>query len=267
MTKDNQQTEDILEPSHVVERVLEVGEKRLQRPSLGHAITALLGGLAVSFGVIAIACTASPWLQTFGLERASQLGALAFPIGFVILIIGRSELFTENFLIPVVGVFEKRGKLHDLLLLWGLTLCFNLVAAALFAYGVTREGILEESSRELLKALAEKRLEGTFAGAFAKAVFAGWLMTLLTWLVMAVRSGTARVLVIWAVGYLLAASHFNHVIVSASEIFMGMGVGADITIAAWAQQSLFPAVVGNLVGGVVLVTLLTYAQAHASKDT
>jgi formate/nitrite transporter FocA (FNT family) len=262
----DEETDDILEPSHVVERVLELGEKRLQRPTLAHCITAFLGGLAVSFGVVAIAYTGGPWLESLGLERSSMLGSLAFPVGFVILIIGRSELFTENFLIPVVGVFEKRGKVIDLIVLWAMTLVFNVLAAALFAYLVTRANVLEEGARELIKELGSKRVDSSFGGAFVKAIFAGWVMTLLTWLVVAVRSESARVLVVWAVGALLAVAHFNHVIVSATEIFMAMGVGADISFGTWALRSFLPATIGNLVGGVLLVTLLTYAQARAEPS-
>lgn len=250
------------ESPEIITTAAEVGERRLRRLTVAHAITALIGGLAVSFGAVALAWTAGPWLGPWGEERAQLLGALAFPIGFVILLIGKGELFTENFFVPVTGVMAGRGSVRDLLQLWGYTLFFNLAGGAIFAFLITRPGVLGAGPREFMVQYAMAKVHYAFGEALVKAIFAGWLMTMLTWLILAAEGLGPRLAIIWMIGFLIVAGHFNHVVISAAEIFIAMGLGAPISLAEWLRGNFIPALIGNLIGGVVFVTLLGYLQAH-----
>jgi len=253
------------ESPELVDSAVEAGERRLQRLTGGHVVTAFIGGLAVSFGVLAMAWTAGPWGVVLTYEQAHLVGALAFPIGFVILVVGKGELFTENFLLPVSGVMARRGSVGALLGLWGTTLAANLAGALLFAMLVTVPGVLADGARAFLIELGEQIVASSTTSLFLKGVFAGWLMTVLTWLLLAVRATGARLFVIWMIGFFLAAGHFNHVVVSAAELFMAMRLGADVTVAQWWWRSFLPAVTGNLIGGVVFVTMLAWLQAHSLR--
>ncbi|HET9017916.1 MAG TPA: formate/nitrite transporter family protein [Thermomicrobiaceae bacterium] len=255
------------ESPEVIETAAAVGERRLRRLSPAHALTALIGGLAVSFGAVAMAWTAGPWLAILGQERSVLLGAVAFPIGFVILLVGSGELFTENFFVPVTGVMEGRGTVRDLLILWVSTLFFNLVGAAIFAWLVTRSGVFGDTASVFMRHYALDKLDYPFWTALVKAIFAGWLMTVLTWLVLASASAVQRLVVIWIIGFLIVAGHFNHVVISAAEIFMAIGLGAPITLGAWFERSFVPALIGNLIGGVVFVTLLGYVHARSLRES
>lgn len=251
------------ESPEVIEAATRVGEKRLERLNIAHAMTAFVGGLAVSFGAVATAMVGGPWLEALGQERAQLLGALAFPIGFVILLVGKGELFTENFFVPVTGVIRGHGRVRDLLTLWGYVLFFNLVGGLVFAFLLSRAGVLDTGPRQFLINLAVAKIHYSFELALMRGIFAGWLMTIMTWLILAADGIGARLVIIWLVGFLIVAGHFNHVVISVPEVFTAIWLGAPIGVADWFTRNFVPALIGNLIGGVVFVTLLGYAQARS----
>lgn len=251
------------EAPEVVEDASKIGVKRLERPLAGDAITSFIGGMSVCFGAVAMATAAAAvggGLATSSL--ALLIGALAFPIGFVILLVGKSELFTENFLLPVTGVLDNRGTLHQLAGLWSVTLGGNLLGALLFALLISRGNVLAEAPVVELRALAEHKVDYGLLTAFLKAVFAGWLITVLTWLLLAGEGMGARLFMIWIIGTLIVLGQFNHVIISAAEIFMAMFLGASITPGEWFTRNFAPALAGNMAGGLVFETLLQYVQSR-----
>ncbi len=115
--------DDILDqpPEDVVERATEVGAERLGRTPLDILVTGVIGGIEVSLGGLAAAAIIGVVAPRAGLYAGLAVAALAFPVGFLFVIMGRSELFTENFLIPVVGVFNRERPLRELPQLWGLS--------------------------------------------------------------------------------------------------------------------------------------------------
>ncbi len=255
------------ESPEVIETAAQVGARRLRRLNPAHAITALMGAFGVSFGAIAMSWTAGPWMASLGFERAQWLAAFVFPIGFVIVLVGKGELFTENFLFPITGVIRGRGTIRDLLELWGYVLFFNMVGSAIAAFLMSRTGVLNGPSADFLKQVAIDKVNYSFWDAFMKAIFAGWLMTIMTWLILAATGLGPRLVVIWMTGFLIVAAHFNHVVISAPEIFTAMMLGAPITIGDWFMGNFVPALLGNLIGGVVFVTILGFAQARMLEQS
>jgi formate/nitrite transporter FocA (FNT family) len=268
-----EQAEEALKPlgeeaPEVVDRGARIGAKRLARPLIGDAMTSFIGGMSVSFGAVALGWAAACVGGSIDHPSpASLVGSLAFPVGFLILLIGKSELFTENFFLPVTAVLERRGSLFQLLSLWCVSLAFNLVGCAVFAMIVSYPGVLDHDAAREIMLLAQHKMTYPFLTAFVKAIFAGWLMTLLTWLLVAARGLGPRVFIIWAIATLIVLGKFNHVVISASEIFMAMLLGAPIGIGAWFTKNFLPALAGNLLGGTVFVTLLFYVQAQYTTDS
>ena len=251
------------EAPQIIEDASQIGARRLHRSLAGTAITAFIGGMSVSFGAVAMVWMGASIGGGAPAPSASHaVGALAFPIGFVILLLGKSELFTENFFLPVTGVLERRGSLGQLGQLWVVSLAANLAGALLFALLISRPGVLDQGPAREMMELAEHKIDYPFWTAFVKAIFAGWLMTVLTWLLVAADSLGPRLLVIWVIGTLIVLGQFNHVVISAAEIFMAMLLGAPIAVGAWLGANFAPALLGNVVGGVVFVTLLHYVQAQ-----
>jgi formate/nitrite transporter FocA (FNT family) len=251
------------EAPEIIEEASRIGEKRLQRSLAGSAITAFIGGMSVSFGAVAmIWASSSVSGEVSTPSNAHLLGSLFFPVGFIILLVGKSELFTENFFLPVTAILERNGSLRELGKLWSISLCFNLLGGLVFALLISRGHVLDSGPANQFASLAEHKVAYGFWTAFVKAIFAGWLMTMLTWLLVAAESFGSRLAIIWMIGTLIVLGQFNHVIISAAEIFIAILTGADVTFRDWFVGNFIPALLGNVIGGVVFVTLLFYVQAQ-----
>ncbi|HEU5278052.1 MAG TPA: formate/nitrite transporter family protein [Gaiellaceae bacterium] len=256
-----------LEPAEMYARAREEGRRRLSRPRMELAATALVGGFDVSFGVIAFALAAGAAAAHFGTSAAHAAGALAFGIGFVFVVVGKSELFTENFLVPIAGLERNRESLRKLAELWAATLLLNLVGGTIIALILTTKGLLGPEAQHQLVRLSD-HLAGYSAGtAFLSAVVAGALMTLMTWFVEGAADSTGvRILMSWIVGALIVLGTFNHAIVSTIELVFGLRYGADLSVGDL-FSNLGLALSGNLVGGLLLVTLARSAQAIGASGT
>ncbi len=251
------------EAPEIVDDASKIGARRLERPLIGDAITAFAGGMSVSFGAIAMVMAAAA--VGGGIDSPSTallVGALVFPVGFIILLVGKTELFTENFLLPVAAVIKGRGNLRQLGLLWAITLSCNLLGSLVFAFMISRDQVLAFGPADEMIALATHSIEYSLPTAFIKAVFAGWLMTTLTWLLVAAVGFGPRMAMIWVIGTLIVLGQFNHVIISAAEIFIAMLLGANITVGDWMTRNFLPALTGNIIGGLVFETLLQYVQSR-----
>ena len=201
-------------------------------------------------------------------EVAHLVGALAFGIGFVFVVVGKSELFTENFLVPIAGL--ERGSQKSWLKLgelWVGTLLVNLASGAALALILTSKGVLPRTSHDELVRLAERLTSHSAVALLLSAVVAGALMTLMTWFVEGAAESTGvRIAMSWVVGALIALGTFNHAIVSTIELVFGMRYGAAVSVGEL-FTNLGLAVAGNLVGGLLLVTFARTAQAVGATSS
>lgn len=250
------------EAPEIIDDAAAIGNKRLDRSLAGDAMTSLIGGMSICFGVVAMAWASASFGGADGPSVAHFVGALAYPVGFLILLLGKSELFTENFLLPVTAVIERRGSIRGLGSLWGVTLVCNLIGALVFAFLVSRPGVLDRGAADDIVEAAHHVVDYPFWTAFVKALFAGWLMTILTWLLLAADGLGPKMVLIWLIGTLIILSESTHIIISGAEVFMAALLGSDVTIGAWFGGSFAPILLGNLVGGVVFVTVLQYVEAQ-----
>jgi formate/nitrite transporter FocA (FNT family) len=249
------------EPEEIYEQARTEGRRRLSRPLHELAATALVGGFDVAFGVVAYALARGAVETRSSPELAHLVGALAFGIGFVFVVVGRSELFTENFLVPVAGLERRRGSWFKLGELWLGTFLLNLIGGSLLALILTSGGVLPGASHTAVTRLAEHLGHYGAATAFLSAVVAGALMTLMTWFVEgAAESMSVRIVMSWIVGTVIVLGTFNHAIVSTIEIVFGMRYGAHVSLGEL-FKNLALSVGGNLVGGLLLVTFARSAQA------
>jgi formate/nitrite transporter FocA (FNT family) len=254
------------EPHEIFQRTREEGRRRLGRTPLELASTALVAGFDIVFGVIALGVATALVAEEFGEGPGELVGAIAFGTAFVSVILGRSELFTENFLVPIAGL-EKRDRRswYKLAELWAVSPVLNLLGGAILTVIVTTHGVLPEGTGDALAKLADGIDANGVLSAFASAVAAGALITLMTWLVEAADTIGVRITVGWIGGALLALGHFNHAIVITLEGFFGIRYGSTL---GWSDlfSNLGVAVAGNLVGGVLFVTLTRFGQAAGSSS-
>lgn len=192
------------------------------------------------------------------------LTALLYPLGFLFIVLGRYQLYTENTLTPVVLVLTRRRTIPDLLRLWGIVLVMNVVGAAIGAIAISTTGILGEEGLEAARHVAEHALSHGPVAAFWKAVIAGWLVAGMTWIVHGITSTTGRILVIWIFLYAVGAFDLVHCIAGSAEAAFAVAQG-EAGLVEISLGYLLPAIAGNTVGGVVLVALLNYAQAGEQR--
>lgn len=232
------------------DRLVDEGEQRLGRSWPGLLSTGFLGGLDVGVGVLALLIVESA-------TGSKLLGGLAFAIGLIALTLARSELFTEDFLVPVATVAAKRGTLFGLGRLWLATLVMNLaggwIITALIVAGFPG---LRETAVEVASFYFEL---GITWRTFALALVGGMLITLMTHLQHTTDSDGVRLVPAIVVGFLLGGGQVAHAVVTSLLCFAGLQAGAPFSYGDW--FGLFALVaLGNVIGGLGLVTLLRLLQ-------
>lgn len=252
-------------PAEIWEAAAEEGARRTSRGPFGLLATGFVGGADVMLGVAAMTSVSGALSEAMPTKVAATVGALFFGIGFVFITIGRSELFTENFLIPVAAAVERRTRWAELGRLYGITLVANLVGLCVLSSIFVTRTVLDHKAVVAAGHIADIYATRAVGAAFLSAVVAGAVMTLWTWMTEAAESGVARILIAYIVGTMLALPTLNHTVVGTGE--MTFGVMAGTTSATWADvaQNFAIALLGNLVGGLGLVTLTRVVQARSER--
>lgn len=249
--------EDELEETY--ERLVDEGHERLDRPLLPLVATGLVGGIDVGVGVLI-------YLVVKAETGDALLASLAFTVGFVALLLANSELFTENFLVPVIAVVAKVGTVAQLLRLWAVTLAANLVGGLVMAAMiVVALPDVHEVAVESGTHFAEL---GVSWRSFVLAVLAGAVITLLTRMQTATQSMGVRVVAAVMMSFVLVGAELFHSVLDSILIFAGLLTGqAGYGWADWPGALAWSAF-GNLVGGLVLVTGLRLLRiSHRVKES
>jgi formate-nitrite transporter family protein len=233
-----------------LQRSIDEGRRRLGRSWSALIATGLVGGLDVGAGVLAL-------LVVRAQTHDPLLGALAFGVGFVALTLAQSELFTENFLVPVTTVVARDAPVSALLRLWSVTAILNLLGGWL-AMALVIAGVPDVRETARLVAVHYPDM-GIGWESFAAGVMGGAVITLMTWMERGTDSVPAKLVAAVSVAFLLTAPPLNHAVVSSLEMFAGLRAGAPFGYADWAGAAAWAAL-ANLVGGLGLVTLLRLVQ-------
>jgi formate-nitrite transporter family protein len=252
-----------VEPEEIFGRTREEGARRLDRPVVEVMSTALAAGFDIIVGVVALALLESQLEHKLGTHAAHAVAALGFGIGFIFIVVGRAELFTENFLVPLAGLHGRpRRDWLKLVELWTISPVFNILAGALLATIITVHSVLPFGTGAAVVRAAETIHENGWLALFVSAIFAGALITAMTWFVEGQRSPGVRITVAWIAGSLLALGSFNHVIVVTIELIFGIRFGAHVPW-SFVLENFFLAAAGNMIGGIGLVTLNRFTQAKS----
>lgn len=244
------------------DNILEPAEKEIERPAAALLWSALAAGLVIGFSFVASAFVSDLVSET----HRKAAAAAAYPLGFIFVIMARSELFTENTLVPVVPFLEHRDRdrFKKLVRIWALLLLGNMVGALIFGWALARTPMVEASLRPALDHMAIEATSGGFNRILYGGVFAGWLMALLAWLLGSTRSTGAQIALIWLCTFPISALGFPHSIAGAVEAFY-LAAGGQASWVTMVSDFIVPAVLGNAIGGVLLVALLNYGQVAAEK--
>ena len=248
----------------VYEAIRAEAESELSRPLPGLAWSALAAGLSMGFSFIAQAL-----LRHYSPEMAWQtiISSLGYSMGFLFVILGRQQLFTENTLTPVLEVL--RVKRLDTVIrtvnLWLVVLATNILGTAIFGATLVYGHGLDDSIAPALSHIAASEYSATFLETMIRAVFAGWLVALMLWLLPFAE--TARVGVIILVTFLIGLAHLPHIIAGSVAAFYGVFEGS-FTIGQYISDFFVPTLIGNMIGGILMVAVVNYAQvAYSGQDS
>jgi formate/nitrite transporter FocA (FNT family) len=260
------QPEEAPDPHEMFARTRDEGQRRLTRSKLDLTTTSLVAGFDIVFGVIAIATVTALMTPRLGPSAAHMIGSLFFGIAFIFIVVGRSELFTENFFVPITALRRGKFTLLKLAQLWTISPVMNILGGTALILIVTTKGVLPEGTPTALNELANHIDDLDLWSAFCSAIIGGALITAMTWMVEGVGTVGGRIIVAWIAGTLLALASLNHVIVVTLELIFGMRLGTTISLEDTAMNFVIAAT-GNMIGGLIFVTLTRTSQAIGSGET
>jgi formate/nitrite transporter FocA (FNT family) len=235
------------------------GESELQRPSSALMWSGLAAGLSMGFTFITTALLHS---HTEASKWQPLLTSLGYPVGFVIVVLGRQQLFTENTL-TVVLPFLTRPRMSTFLnvaRVWAVVLAANVVGALAVAYVLASTDAVSDETFQSMRTLAKHAYQSTFSVTLLRGIFAGWLIALMVWLLPFAEAG--RIFVIGLITYVVGVAHFSHIIAGTVDAAFLVFV-ADKTWLDLLTRFFVPALLGNIIGGVLLVAAINHAQVKA----
>ncbi|MCX2740842.1 formate/nitrite transporter family protein [Pontibacter anaerobius] len=234
-------------------------ESELERPSSNLFWSGLAAGLSMSLSLI-VEGVLGAYLPDA--EWTVLVSSFGYTIGFVIVILGKQQLFTENTLTPILPLLHHKTleKFRNVMRLWGVALFANLLGTLFVALVVAHTSAFDPHVLETFAKLGHEAMQPDFGTVLLRGVFAGWLIALMVWLLP--YAGTARVWIIILITYVVAIGHFSHVIAGSMETFTIAAMGET----TWGNVLLnytLPALIGNILGGVVLVAAINHAQIQS----
>jgi len=240
----------------VYETIRREGKGELERTSGALAFSGLSAGLSMGFSFFGMSTIYAflpdaPW--------RTLLAGGGYSIGFLITILGRQQLFTENTLTPILvllGKFEL-GTLWKVVRLWLIVLCANIAGAFAFAEFIAHAAVLAPPIVQAFHDLAGESAKNTGMENFIRAVFAGWIIALMVWLLPAAESG-AMFIILLLTGF-VGSAQLAHIVAGSVENMYAVLVGFQSWGDFWLKFFL-PCLAGNCIGGVTFVALLNFAQ-------
>ncbi|SEO26884.1 Formate/nitrite transporter FocA, FNT family [Halogranum amylolyticum] len=259
-TEENPATQSQAHSHDILDTQIKEGMNELDRESIGLFLSSLSAGLDIGFGPLLIAVVVTVSTGQLSPPLIEILMASAYSLGFLFVILGQTELFTEHTTLAVLPVLDRQASILDLGRLWGLVYGGNIVGGTLFAIFVVPIGIsLGVAEPSAFAEVATKLTDHSAFTLFGAGILAGWLMGLLSWLVTASSDTIGTVAVIFIVTGAIGFMHLPHSIAGNVEVLAGLVATNEVTFADYGRF-LVTSTAGNAVGGTVFVALLKYGH-------
>jgi formate/nitrite transporter FocA (FNT family) len=232
------------------------GESELERTSWALLLSGLAAGLSMGFSLIVQGKLHASLPSGATRELLAPLG---YTVGFLIVVLGRQQLFTENTLTPILPLLHKRdtATLINVLRLWLCVLVANIVGTTLVAVFIAKAEIFDGPLAQAFAEISRETLRTGFVLTVVRAVFAGWLIALMVWLLPAAEG--SRPFIILLISYVVGLGGFAHVVVGAVEC-MYLVITGEVSLQDFLLRFFAPTLTGNIIGGVALVAILNYGQ-------
>ncbi len=254
-----QAQQDLERPTaqQIYAQVAKNARQELKRPANSLAVSGFAGGITMGLTALGTSIVRAD-LGSGGV--AQVIMHLIYPIGFIAVILGRAQLFTENTLYPVALVLAERRHYFATLRLWIIVLISNCLGALTFAALAVKTGALQPQYARAMADIGVEAANHPQWTIFWSAVMGGWIIALVAWLVSASHSISGSVLLIWLLAFVVGIGHFAHSIATSGEILAAV-LMHQVSLLGYFRW-LWVAVAGNVCGGVGLVTLLEYGQVQ-----
>ncbi len=244
-------------PSVIFETIRREGEHALARPVSALWWSGVAAGLAISTSVLCKGYLASILPDADWTAGVSNLG---YTVGFLIVILGRMQLFTENTITPILQLFLAPiwATFFRIARLWSIVFAANLFGCLAAALVLVFGHVVPEARLEGILSVSRHYAAATMFEQFAWGIPAGFLIAALVWILPRMESA-GEVLMIAIVTYTIGLGGMSHVVAGSTELFILVARG-ELGIAAAVFGGILPALVGNVLGGTGIFAALTYAQ-------
>jgi formate-nitrite transporter family protein len=262
-----QEAEDVDERTRlrtplIYEIVCREGDAELKRPAISLWWSGIAAGLSISFSTLAQAILQ---LHLPATPFRPLISGFGYSVGFLIVVLARQQLFTENTITVVLPVLAEpsRRNIGRLARLWSIVFVANMLGTLLAALFCTFSPVLTPDVQQAMLALSQHATEGTPVVLFFRAISAGFLIATMVWLIPSAEG--AQFLVITLMTWLIAIGGFAHIVAGSVETFL-LVVNGRLGVGAMVGGFTLPVLLGNIVGGTVLFALISYAQVANERE-
>jgi formate/nitrite transporter FocA (FNT family) len=245
----------------VHEAIRKQGDEELNRPAQALAWSGLAAGFSMGMslvveGLLQAHLPNTPW--------RSLVVRLGYPFGFLMVVGGRQQLFTENTLSPIIPLLERRDRatFWKVMTLWAAVLVSNIAGAHIAAWVLSNTPAFQPDVQHAFQQIAREAVAVDFSTAILRGVFAGWLIAMMVWILAAMKD--TRLPVILIMTYVIGLGGFTHIVAGSVEALFLVWNGS-VSWWSYAGGYALPTLIGNVLGGIALVSALNHAQAVAGN--
>lgn len=258
--------EEIKDQDDILVKQLCEGMDTYRKNRFSTFLSSLMAGLEIGFSFMLVAIVYTLFAGEIEDRFIPYVAAFVYPLGFILVVIGKSVLFTEQTSLLSIPVISGRKTIGDLMSLWGIVILGNLVGGYVIgAFMVWIGPELGVISRQGIEDLAQHVNHYSRAVILGSSVLAGWLMALLSWTITSIESASGKITIIYMITFIIGLAGLHHSIVGSIEVFSGLLVSDTISFLDYLTfQSV--SLVGNAIGGVVFVAILKYGAFLANTE-
>ncbi|HKJ48283.1 MAG TPA: formate/nitrite transporter family protein [Christiangramia sp.] len=239
------------------EQIIE-GCETYDRSKQSILLSSFTAGLEIGFSFLMICSVFSFFQGRVEEDTLFKLIAFVYPIGFILVVLGQSILFTEQTSLLTLPVLSNKRSVLSLFRIWGVVIIGNLVGGILMALTLSWVGPnLGLFDAQVMAKIGEHFADYDLPTILVSAMLAGWLMGLLSWLVTSSKETTSEILIIYIITAVMGFTGLHHSIIGNIEIFAGMLVSPEIDFLTY-LKTLVTALAGNALGATIFVALLKY---------
>ncbi len=232
------------------------GDKELRRHGGSLFLSAFAAGLSIALSLIVPGVLRSHLPET---DWAKIVSSMGYAVGFLVVVLGRQQLFTENTITPVLPLLHDRSvkTAFRLVRLWSIVLSGNILGTLAIASVLAYSGAFEPPVLKAFAEISHDAIAHGFWATFVKAVFAGWMIALMVWFLPATASAAPFVILLMT--WLVSLCSLAHIVAGSVEAFY-LVVTGTASMGDYGMKFFLPTLLGNTFGGAALVGVLNYGQ-------